>query len=81
MNKETNGSFTSIHCTLSVWQRDLADLFTGEFGYEKEMVVVDPDEVSWLVDRGNTLGKGAVGGFISFKVQIFGDVFGRDILP
>lgn len=42
-----------------VWD-DLAD----EAGDEEEVVVVDPDEVTWAVDGGDALCKGCVCGFV-----------------
>lgn len=56
-------------------------MFADEFGEEEEMVILDPDEVSGLVDGFESVGVGFVGHVIGFEVGVVRGDFVGYVLP
>lgn len=48
----------------------VGDVCAEELGYEQQVVVMHPDQVSWLVDVENCAREGSVCGFIRRPVRV-----------
>ena len=74
---------------LTTWERSVDEEtdsgiwenLTDEAGDEEQVVVVNPDQVAWLVDSLDSLSERLVHGSVRSPVFVCACIFGGNILP